>query len=272
MAIVDQDFPEWPMRVFDFNHAIVREPGRSVIDGLRPDDSVAVSFDTVVHQYRAYVDALRDVGLQVDVLPPIEAYPDSVFVEDPAIVFPEGAILMRPGAPSRQGEVREIESALARHFSRILRLNDDEHVDGGDVLVTPSAVFVGLSARTTRRGAEALRDRLRELGRETRIVEAPKTVLHLKSASALLDDETVIATHALASTGIFGGFDVIESAAGEDAVTNLVRINDVLFVDDRFPRTIDVLERRGYRLKPLSVGEVAKLDAGLSCMSLRWHS
>lgn len=260
------------MRVFDFNRAIVREPGRSVVDGLRPDSSVAVSFKAVARQHRAYVDALRETGLRVDVLPALEAYPDSVFVEDPAIVFPEGAILMRPGAPSRQGEVKEIETALRKHFARVLRLNDDEHVDGGDVLVTPLAVFVGLSARTTRRGAGALRDRLNELGRDTRIVEAPKTVLHLKSASALLDDGTIIATRALAATGIFADFEVIECAPGEDAITNLVRINDVLFVDGRFPRTIDMLEKRGYRLKPLAVDEIARLDAGLSCMSLRWHS
>lgn len=260
------------MRVFDFDRAIVREPGRSVVNGLRPDGSVAVSFDAVIHQHHAYVNALRDEGLKVDVLPALEAYPDSVFVEDPAIVFPEGAILMRPGAASRQGEVKQIEGALQKHFERVLRLKDDEHVDGGDVLVTPNVVFVGLSARTTRRGAEALRDRLLELGRETRIVEAPKTVLHLKSASALLDDDTVLATTALASTGIFAGFDVIESAAGEDAVTNLVRINDALFVDDRFPRTIERLEKLGFKIRRLEVGEIAKLDAGLSCMSLRWHS
>jgi dimethylargininase len=260
------------MRVFDFNRAIVREPGHSVVNGLRPDGSVPVRFDAIVRQHRAYVDALREAGLQVDVLPAIEAYPDSVFVEDPAIVFPEGAILLRPGAPSRQGEVKEIEGALQKHFARILKLKDDEHVDGGDVLVTPGAVFVGLSARTTQRGAEALRDRLREFGRETRIAEAPKTVLHLKSASALLDNDTVLATTALAATGIFAGFDVIESAAGEDAVTNLVRINDALFVDDRFPRTIDRLEKAGFKIRRLEVSEIAKLDAGLSCMSLRWHS
>lgn len=260
------------MRVFDFNSAIVREPSCSVVNGLRPDANTTVSLDAVIRQHRAYVDALRDIGLQVDVLPPLEAYPDSVFVEDPAIVFPEGAILMRPGAPSRQGEVKEIEGALQKHFARILRLTDDEFVDGGDVLVTPKAVFVGLSARTTRRGAEALRDRLRELDRETLIVEAPKTVLHLKSASALLDDDVVIATAPLAATGIFAGFDIIESAPGEDAVTNLVRINDVLFVDDRFVRSIDLLEKRGFKIRRLAIGEIAKLQAGLSCMSLRWHS
>jgi dimethylargininase len=100
----------------------------------------------------------------------------------------------------------------------------------------------------------------------------PKTVLHLKSASALLDNNTVIATGPLAATGIFTGFDIIESAPGEDAVTNLVRINDVLFVDDRFVRTIDLLEKRGFKIRRLAISEIAKLQAGLSCMSLRWHS
>jgi dimethylargininase len=260
------------MRVYDFNRAIVREPGRSVINGLRPDRGSAVSFEKIGADHHAYVKALRTAGLEVDVLPPLEAYPDSVFVEDPAIVFPEGAILMRPGAASRLGESAEIEGALRRHFERVLRLTGDEYVDGGDVLVTPNTVFIGLSARTTRCGAEALRDRLRELGRDTRIVETPKTVLHLKSASALLDDSTIIATRALAQSGIFSGFDIVEVPDGEDPIANLVRINDVLFADDRFARTIDLLEKRRFTVLPLSVREISKLDAGLSCMSLRWHT
>ena len=260
------------MRVFDFNRAIVREPGRSVIDGLRQDVSGALNFDEIVREHRAYVAALRMAGLEVDVLPPLEAYPDSVFVEDPALVFPDGAILMRPGAASRQGEVKEIEGALARHFDRVPGLENGEHVDGGDILVTPGAVFIGLSGRTTRKGAEALRTKLRMFGRDARIVETPENVLHLKSASALLDENTVVATKPLAASGIFANFEVVIVPDGEESAANLVRINDAVFVDDRFPRTIALLEKRGLAVVPLSVREIARLDAGLSCMSLRWHT
>lgn len=261
------------MRVFDFDRAIVREPGRSVVNGLREDATGALDFAEIVREHRAYVTALREAGLEVDILPPLEAFPDSVFVEDPALVFPQGAILMRPGAASRQGEVAEIEGTLEKHFSRVLRLRDDEDADGGDILVTPRAVFIGLSARTNREGAEALSGRLRELGYESRIVQAPRNVLHLKSASALLSEDTVVATQALADSGIFADFKIVTVADGEEATAaNLVRINDVVFVDDRFPRTAAAIEAKGFAVKRLCVREIARLDAGLSCMSLRWHS
>ena len=100
------------MRVFDFSHAIVRSPGRSVVDGLRDDTSQQPSYDGVLKEHTAYVSALHEAGLIVDVLPPLEAFPDSVFIEDPAFVIPEGAILLRPGAPSRLGEREEMRSAL----------------------------------------------------------------------------------------------------------------------------------------------------------------
>jgi dimethylargininase len=261
------------MRVFDFDHAIVREPGHSVVNGLRHDARGALDFAQIVREHSAYVAALREAGLRVDVLPALEEFPDSVFVEDPALVFPEGAILMRPGAASRQGEVAQIEGALHGHFKKVLRLGDDEYADGGDILVTPRAVFIGLSARTSRKGAEALGARLRELGYASRIVETPKTVLHLKSASALLSENTIVATDALAASGMFADFEIVRVADGEEATAaNLVRINDVAFVDDRFARTIAAIEVHGVAVVRLCVREIARLDAGLSCMSLRWHA
>jgi dimethylargininase len=260
------------MRVFDFDHAIVREPSRSVVDGLRADASSVVRFEEIAAEHAAYVAALREAGLQVDVLPALEDFPDSVFVEDPALVFPEGAILMRPGAPARMGETAKIADAVNHHFTRVLRLNDDEHADGGDILVTPQVVFIGLSARTTKRGAQALSARLHEFGRKTRIVETPQTVLHLKSASGLLDENTIVATRALAESGIFAGFDLVQVADGEDAASNLIRVNDVVFMDGRFARTIERVEKRGVAVRGMRVSETAKLDAGLSCMSLRWHA
>ncbi|HEY1836673.1 MAG TPA: arginine deiminase family protein [Rhizomicrobium sp.] len=260
------------MRVFDFDRAVVRSPGASVVDGLRTDKSGALDFAQIAREHGDYIAALHAAGLTVDVLAPLEAYPDSVFVEDPALVFPEGAIVLRPGAATRLGESAAIEAAVHNHFDRILRLEGDEYTDGGDVLVTPQSVFIGLSARTSRKGAQALRARLAELGRDATIVQTPMSVLHLKSASALLDDTTIVATEALAQSGIFARYDVVRIPAGEEPAANLVRVNDAVFVDDRFPRTIDLIARRGLGVVPLRIGEIARLDAGLSCMSLRWHS
>src|SRR5262249_12540463 len=106
------------MRVFDFTHAIVRDPGRSVIGGLRTTPG-APCYEGVMAEHRAYFAALRAAGLTVDVLPPLEDFPDSVFVEDPAFVVPEGAILLRPGAPSRLGEREAMRDAIGKHFGHV---------------------------------------------------------------------------------------------------------------------------------------------------------
>jgi dimethylargininase len=259
------------MRVFDFDSAIVREPGRSVVDGIRSDPHCIPQFEEFQREHRAYVAALRTAGLEVDLLPPLDPYPDSVFVEDPALVFPEGAILLRPGAPTRAGEREEMKPALRKHFHRVLELQDDEQVDGGDVLVTPDLVFIGLSRRTSREGAEALRTKLEEFGRTVRIVQTPKDVLHFKTAVSLVSEDSFVMTRTMAESGIFDGFRNIVVPAGEEGAANSLRANDVVFVGECFPRTIDLIGKAGLRAVGLAVTEIGKLDAGLSCMSLRWQ-
>jgi dimethylargininase len=258
------------MRVFDFTNAIVRESGRSVVDGLREDRSAVPDLDGVRREHMTYVAALRESGLKVDILPPLEAFPDSMFVEDPALVFPEGAILLRPGAPTRLGEREEMRGALKRHFTKVVELEGDEYADGGDVMATPEVVFIGMSARTNRVGAEALVKKLERLGRKARIADTPKSILHFKTAVSLLDEETVLATQAMAESGIFDRFRIVATPAGEEAAANALRVNDAVLVGTRFPRTIDLLSKEGYAVKMLPVTEIGKLDAGLSCMSLRW--
>ena len=96
------------VRVFDFNAAIVRTPAPSVVDGLRVGTHAGPGYDGVLAEFHAYVAALEDAGVEVETLAALDAFPDSVFVEDPAFVLPEGAIVLRPGAASRIGEAGEI--------------------------------------------------------------------------------------------------------------------------------------------------------------------
>lgn len=259
------------MRVFDFDHAIVRRPCRNVVDGLRSEATAEPDFEGIVREHDTYVVALEAAGLTVDILPPLEAFPDSIFVEDPALVFPEGAILLRPGAPTRLGEREEMRAPLRRHFEQVLEIEgEDEYADGGDVLVTPGPVFIGLSKRTNRKGAEALRARLAQLGRESEIVETPKSVLHFKTAVSLLDEGTVLVTKTMADSGIFAGYKTVVVPGGEEAAANALRVNGVVLLGARFPRTMDRLVMEKFAVAALDVSEIGKLDAGLSCMSLRW--
>jgi dimethylargininase len=258
-------------RVFDFDFAIVRTPAASVIDGLRAGDHAGPSYTGVLAEHAAYVAALRSSGVEVAVLPGLEDFPDSVFVEDPALVFAEAAIVLRPGAPSRAGEADSIRAALNSRFDRVLELAGDGHADGGDVLVTPEEVIIGLSSRTDRAGAEALAACLSDLGMRPRIVQPPAGVLHLKTGCSLLDETTVIATPVMARSGILDGFRHVVTPRGEEAAANALRVNEVVLLGEAFPQTRALVEAHGLNVLPLAVAEIGKIDAGLSCMSLRWR-
>lgn len=252
-----------------FDNAIVRRPAHSVVEGLRAVDTGAPDFAGVVAEHDAYVAALRAACVAVEVLEPLDAFPDALFVEDPALVFGEGAILLRPGAPSRLGEAEHLAPVLRRRFPRVIDLAEG-YADGGDVMVMPDRVMIGLSDRTDERGAQALVKALAELGRRGEVVRTPPGVLHFKSDCAPLDDTTVLSTARLAASGVFAAYDVVLVPEGEEPAANALRVNDRLLVSARWPRTAELLAERGYAVTPLSTGEIGKIDAGLSCMSLRW--
>jgi dimethylargininase len=258
------------MRIFDFTDATVRLPGRSVVKGILKDANIVPKFNRVAAEHAAYVNALRSAGLRVEVLPPLEEFPDSVFVEDPALVFSNGAVLLRPGTPTRAGESEHLRPVLQRQFDTVLELPGDVYVDGGDVLSVPGGVFIGLSRRTNREGAEALSSLLRQLDLNATIVEPPPGSLHLKSAVSIMDEETLLASAAITKSGMFEGFEIVVPPAEEDRSAHVLRINDMVFVPAHFPRSADMLARRGYNVNLLEAREIRKLDAGLSCMSLRW--
>jgi dimethylargininase len=259
------------MRVFDFNSALVRVPGKSVVHGLRAQAGPVPTHESVLSEHEAYVSALRSAGVRVQVLPALEQFPDSIFVEDPALVFSEAAMLLRPGAQSRLGEAQELSAALTGRFPRVLRLTEG-HADGGDILVTPSRVLIGLSARTDEAGARALQGLLASIGRESRIVNTPRGTLHLKSDCSLIDEETVLATEELAGSGIFDGYRILVLPRDERRAANAVRVNDAVLVNEDCPQTLGMISRLGLKVVALKVSEIAKIDAGLSCMSLRWFA
>ncbi|KQX16197.1 dimethylarginine dimethylaminohydrolase [Ensifer sp. Root423] len=258
--------------VYQFNNIIVRTPSKSVVNGLRADDRGNPTFEGVKAEHDAYIAAMKDAGVKVTVLPALEVFPDSIFVEDPALVFTEGAILLRPGAETRVKETPEIEPTLRAMFETVLDLPGTGFADGGDVLTTRESVMIGLSARTNKVGAEALQACLTKLGRKSEIVATPEGVLHFKTDCSLLDDETVLSTARLAKSGAFERFKQVIIPEGEEPAANALRVNDVVMVGSDFPRTIEMLDKLGYKVVPMKTTEIGKIDAGLSCMSLRWFS
>lgn len=258
------------MSAHAFNRAIVRTPSQSVIDGLRAVDAGAPRYEGVLAEHAAYVRALEAQGVRVETLPALETFPDSVFVEDTALVFSGAAILLRPGAPTRRGEAAEMAPTLERNFERVLRLEDGT-AEGGDVLTTSRAVFIGVSGRTNVAGAAALVSLLAQIGWQGVVVNTPPGVLHLKSDCSLLCDETILCTPLLAAAEPFPGFRLLLTPEGEEGAANALRVGDQVLLSAGYPRTADLLARAGYQVTVLTTREIAKIDAGLSCMSLRWR-
>jgi dimethylargininase len=146
----------------------------------------------------------------------------------------------------------------------------DGYADGGDILVTPSRVLIGLSARTDRAGAVALQHLLSSLGLKGECVDVPRGILHLKTDCALVDEETILASKELADSGLLGAHRLLVVPADERHACNALRVNDVVFIRAGCPRTFDLLAQHGLKVVALPAAEIAKIDAGLSCMSLRW--
>lgn len=256
-------------RSFRFSHAITRAPADSAANGLRAVDTGAPDLARMRAQHADYRAALRAAGLTLTELDALPAYPDAQFVEDTALCLPEGAVLLRPGAPSRRGEVAEIAPTLRRLYRRVEAIAEG-NIEGGDILVAETEILAGRSARTDAAGIAALGRIAAAWGYTLRELETPPGILHFKTDCALIDAETILATNRLAAGGCFAGYRVIEVAEGEEPAANAVRVNDLVLMPDGFPRTAGRLERAGYEVRRIGNSECAKLDGGMSCLSLRF--
>ena len=255
-----------------FKHAIVRLPGANFADGLTREDLGAPSLPMVLAQHEAYCQALRDCGLSLSTLPADPANPDGTFVEDTAVLLPEGAILTRPGAASRQGEVAAIADALRRHYPKLATITAPGTVDGGDICEAGQHVFIGVSHRTNEEGAAQLARWLASQGYSSSTVDVRgvDSILHLKSGVSWLGNGRLLAIPELAPHESFLGFEIVRTEADEAYAANALRVNDVVLLAAGFPRLQSRLEALGYRCLALAMSEFEKQDGGLSCLSLRF--
>jgi dimethylargininase len=255
-----------------FTKAIVRRPGRSFAQGLTSARLGPPSLEKALQQHEAYCQALKLCGLEVTRLEADERHPDSTFVEDVAVLTPRGAILTRPGAPSRQGEVAGIRQALAAHFKTLRAIVAPGTLDGGDVCQAEDRYFIGVSERTNEEGARQLAALLRKDGFTATLVDIRKTegILHLKSGIAWLGEDRLAVIGALSGREALEGYEAVPVAAGEQYAANCVRVNDRIIVAAGYPKFLAALKAREYAVLALDVSEFRKMDGGLSCLSLRF--
>ena len=257
-----------------FTRAIVRPPARNFANGLTTVDLGLPDIDRALQQHAAYCAALVRNGCELFTLAADDRFPDSTFVEDTALILPnEGAILTRPGAASRAGEVDAIRDSVTQFFPPELpRILPNGTLDAGDVCDAGRHFFIGISHRTNADGARQLTEWLSTHGCTASTVDIREVlgILHLKSGVCALDEDRLIVIDALASHAAFHDYDLVRVPAGEEYAANCVRVNDVIFVADGYPNTHALLRSLGYTLEIIDMSEYSKMDGGLSCLSLRF--
>jgi dimethylargininase len=255
-----------------FNHAVVRIPGANFAQGLTSSGMPAPDVRKALKQHAAYTQALTECGLEVTELPADERYPDGTFVEDTFIIADRVAIKTRPGAKTRQGEVPAVADAVQGFRPKLEQIEAPGTVDGGDICQVDEHFLIGLSSRTNETGAAQLAAILsrHQYTSSTIDIRAHPSLLHLKSGIAYLGERRFLVAPGFPSIAAFGDYDRIEVDPLESYAANAVRVNDAVFVAAGFPKLAGTLARFGYRTRILEMSEFAKMDGGLSCLSLRF--
>lgn len=246
--------------------AFVRPPGESF---ARAISSTGASIDVAVarEQHAAYRSALRIAGVEVTELPSSESFPDSCFMQDPALVVRGRAVIARPGAASRRGE-EALVAPLLRERLPTVEIMPPATLEGGDVLVLPDRVYVGCSHRTNAEGIAQLRAALRPLPVDEIPVEG---LLHLLSGVTYLGQNTLLATERMAQRPEFAGMDVLVAPDDEAYACNCLGMGEFVIAPAGYERTARLLEGVGFRVLRVPVSEYAKADGGVTCLSLIWE-
>jgi dimethylargininase len=247
--------------------AITREVSASLAQcELTWLDRQPIDIEKARAEHRVYEQCLRDLGVRVISLPALDEYPDAVFVEDPAIVLDEVAVIATMGAASRRGE-RESLGAAVGHYKSVIRMRDPARLEGGDVMRVGRQLYAGLSGRTDAAGVAQLGELLRPYGYQAHSVEL-HGCLHLKSACCALGDNTVLVNRDWVDTSLFGGYRLIDVAAREPGAANALAVGNTVVMPDVYPATAEILRREGFTVRALDMTELMKAESGVTCSSL----
>jgi len=246
--------------------ALVREVPDSYGNCIRPPGSTdPIDVDLADSQHGAYCDVLRGLGLDLIRIDADERYPDCCFVEDTAIIAGGRAIIARIGADSRVGEEVAVREHLKEHME-VHELESPARIDGGDVLVIGSKVYIGLGGRTNRNAVDQVREILRPAGCEV-IPVSMRDVLHLKSACTYLGDGHVLLLSGFPDQGVFDEYEAVEVPGVEAYAANCLSVKGRVLVSAGYPRTKDLIEAAGFETIELETSEFRKGQGSLTCLS-----
>ena len=256
----------------NFTRAIVRAPSENFADGLTTVELGKPDYELALRQHEAYCRALEACGLTLTRLNADDRHPDSTFVEDAAVLTQRGAVIARPGAASRVGEIEEIKRVLGERFAHLREIREPGTLDGGDVCEAGNRFFIGISQRTNEAGAAQLAGFLAGFGYSSALIDIRglSNILHLKSGLAYLGGDRLLLIDELRDCKEFSGYDQIGIDNSEAYGANCLLINDRVLIASGFSRLQLQLERLDYEVITLDMSEFQKMDGGLSCLSLRY--
>lgn len=229
-------------------------------------ESEPISIEKAKEQHKNYCAMLKRCGVKVIVLDENSVLPDSVFVEDPIVVFDEVAVLTSMGVVSRRAESEYMKKVFSQ-YRTIERISLPAKIEGGDVLKIGKKIFVGESARTNQEGIQALKTIIKPFGYEVFSVKVTGC-LHLKTGATALDEKTIFINSAWVDASDFEGFELIEVPSDEPFGANVLKIGDTLCMNEAFPKSIAVVKTLGYKVDSVNISEFVKAEAGLTCMSV----
>jgi dimethylargininase len=248
-------------------HAITRAVGAALGDcALTFVDREPIDLARAEAQHAAYNEALRRAGAVVEVVPEDAELPDSVFVEDTAVVLDEAAVVTRPGSPLRRREVPAMTAALSA-YRKLLRIEPPATLEGGDVLRLGRDFYVGLSSRTDGEGFSQFASIVRKFGYRATPIDV-KGCLHLKTAVTALDPETLLVNPSWIDAAALPGVRRLVVPPQEPFGANALVVNGVVHLSARWKRTRELVQRSGFSVSALDVSEFEKAEAGLTCLSL----
>lgn len=247
--------------------AITRQVSQSINQcELSFHERQPIDVTRAVAQHRAYQECLAALGVQVVSLPEEPDLPDAVFIEDPAVIVDEVAVISIMGAPSRRSEAASLAHTLSR-YRPLKFLTEPATLDGGDVMRIGQTVFVGASRRTNRGGIAQLSEILRVHDYKVTPV-AVTDCLHLKSACSYVGNNMLLINRSWIDSTPFSAFELIDVPDEEPAAANALLVKDIVVSPASFPQTHLILERRGFRVRAIDLSELQKAEGGVTCTSL----
>ncbi len=255
-----------------FQHAIVRTPCPKVCDGITSSPQLGKPvYEKALKQHAKYIEALKACGVEVLVLPPMEEYPDSCFVEDVAVVNDRCALITNPGADTRKGETAGIVAAVKQFYpeDRIGKIEAPGTLEGGDVMRCGDTYYVGLSARTNLEGFRQFEAFFGKYGFKSVAVSLSE-MLHLKTGVNYLENNKMLVTGEFIGKPEFAEYERIVIPEEEAYAANCIWMNGTVIVPEGFAKVRKAVEEAGYPVITVDTSEFRKIDGGLSCLSLRF--